>query len=108
MRKMKSRPESSWSRIVTMGSVSLMIHDSENSSMMRVNMASVRPTVAARPLPLRQLAGEDRDENDVVDAEDDFERGEGEERDPDVQRTNPIQRRYVSLSTLGRVSPEPR
>jgi hypothetical protein len=32
----------------------------------------------------RQLVGEDRDENEVVDAEDDFEDDKGNEADPDI------------------------
>lgn len=32
----------------------------------------------------RQLVGKDRDENEVVDAEDDFEDNKGDEADPDI------------------------
>src|SRR5690606_310744 len=39
------------------------------------------------PLLLRlgQLAGQDRDEDDVVDPQHDFERREGQQRDPDLR-----------------------
>ncbi|MNT01829.1 hypothetical protein D3C72_1363130 [compost metagenome] len=33
----------------------------------------------------RQLVGKDRDENEIVDAEDDFENDKGDEADPDVR-----------------------
>ena len=48
-------------------------------------IAPPSPSVrAALLLLLRQLADQDRDEDDVVYAEHDFEKGEGEQRDQPV------------------------
>jgi hypothetical protein len=41
-------------------------------------------------LILRELPGEDRDEDDVVDAEDDLEHGEREQSDPRVWVGEPV------------------
>ncbi len=63
---MTSRPENAWPNVVKSG---------------RVGEREAHG--AGPPLHARgQLPGEDRDEDDVVDAEDDLEHREGEERDP--------------------------
>ena len=41
-------------------------------------------------LRLWQFAGENRDENDVIDAKNDFERGQGEQRRPNSWVRNPV------------------
>ena len=38
-----------------------------------------------------QAIGQDRDENDIVDAEHDFERGQCQQRDPDIRVCQQIQ-----------------
>ena len=62
-----------------------MIQVSENSSSDAHDHRAEQPD-AARPrlLAARQLAREDRDEDDVVDAEHDLEHGQRDERDPDL------------------------
>ena len=57
-----------------------MIHVSEGAA--GCASPSLRqPSVRAALLCPRQLADQDRDEDDVVDAENDFEKGEREQRD---------------------------
>ena len=68
--------------IVNSGVVSRMIQVRDSSSTMRVTIARARPRRRAAPLRSGQPPDEDRDEDDVVDAEDDLERGEGDQRDP--------------------------
>ena len=68
-----------------------MIQDSDSSSRMRMIMASPRPdAVGAGLLLRRQLPDQDRDEDDVVDAEHDLEGGEGQEGDPDRGVRHPL------------------
>ena len=45
-----------------------------------------------RLLGRRQAPDQDRDEDDVVDAEDDFQGGQGQERDPDFRTGEPFHR----------------
>ena len=77
---MRSRPEKPCPNAWKSGWVSRMIQVSERSSRMRMPIAPASPIVrAAVLLVFRQLADEDRDEDDVVDAKNDFEEGEGEQ-----------------------------
>ena len=56
------------------GAVSRMIQASDSSSRMRMIMASARPDhPALLALLFGQLAGQDGDEDDVVDAQNDLE-----------------------------------
>ena len=60
-----------------------MIHDSENNSPTRMSIASPNPDQPGFFLLLRRkLAREDGNEDDVIDAEHQFERRERRERDP--------------------------
>ena len=103
--RIRSRPEISWPSTVNHGAVSRMIQASENSSSMRVTIAPSRPS-AARPrlLLVRQLARQDRDEDDVVDAEDDLEEGERGEGDPDLRVGQQV---HHFLCTSKRISAKP-
>ena len=51
----------------------------------------------ARLLGIGEFAGENRDEDDVVDAEDDLERREGEEGDPGFGGGKPVHGRARRL-----------
>jgi hypothetical protein len=53
----------------------------------------------------RQFAGEDRHEDDVVDAEDDLEHAEGEERDPAVDARRPAEGRLPGHAVRSGASP---
>ena len=65
------------------GCVSRVSHTMENSSAMRVSIANASPLMRADfALLLRQPPDQDRDEDDVVDAEDDLERGQRDEGEP--------------------------
>ena len=67
--------------IVNSGSVSRIIQRCESSSAMRISIASRRSEPPRlRLLRLRQPAGQDRDEDDVVDAEDDLQRRQRRQR----------------------------
>ena len=62
------------STTVNSGAVRRMIQAIDISSRMRITIAPIRPMRRARSCSAcRQLAGEDRDEDDVVDAEHDLE-----------------------------------
>ncbi len=81
--RMRSRPEISCLVTVKSGAVSPTSHDRTSSSPMRMNMARKRPDPPRELAPRgRQLVDEDRDEDDVVDPEHQFERGQRDERDP--------------------------
>ena len=91
---MMSRPEISWPNTSNNGVVSPITHEMPSSSRIRITIASPSPTLrASRLLVGGELAGQDRDEHDVVDAEHDLERGERDERQPDVGVAEPIHRR---------------
>ena len=82
--RIRSRPEISCPRIVNSGAVSLTIQASENSSSdARDHRAEQAEPARPRLLRRGSLPDEDRDENDVVDAEDDFQKRERREGDPD-------------------------
>jgi hypothetical protein len=55
-----------------------------------------RQAEGSRPRPqlLRQTPRQDRDEDDVVDAEDDLERGQGRQRDPRLETGDPFEHWY--------------
>src|SRR5438876_11934503 len=88
-RRRRSGPEKGWPNGLNSGRVSRMMPVRESSSKMRVTMASVRPDTGARLIAGGQLTGQDRDENDVVDAEDDLEHRQREQRDPGFGRGEP-------------------
>ena len=67
-----------------------MIQVSESISSDALPIAPPSPAPAALLLFLRQLANEDRNENDVVDSEHDFKEGESEEGDRAVGREKGI------------------
>ena len=71
---------------VNSGAVSPTIHDSTSSSPdaheHREEQADAPRRLALRG---RQLVDQDRDENDVVDAEHELERRQREKRDPDLR-----------------------
>ena len=68
-----------------------MIQVNDNSRAMRVSMASDRPMSAGALTPLRgQAAHQDRDEDDVVDAEHDLQHGEGQQGDPGLGIGDPF------------------
>ena len=76
---------------VKSGVVSLTIQASENSSRTRVTIAPSSPSRRARRAAgRRQLSRQDRDEDDVVDAEDDFEERERREGNPDLRVGHPV------------------
>ena len=66
------------------GSVRRMSQAIEPSSASRVANAKARPTLRAPALRARQAARQQRQEHQVVDAKDDFQRDEAEEASPDV------------------------
>ena len=72
--RIRSRPEISWPSTVNSGAVRPITQVIDSSRRIRMNIASDRPSLP-RPLAVcrRQLARQDRDEDDVVDAEDDLE-----------------------------------
>ena len=83
--RMRSRPEKPWLNAVNSGSREP--HDPGQ----REQQQDAHPHRAAQPdrppallLFLRQLADQDRNEDDVVYAKNDFEKGEGEKRDQPV------------------------
>ena len=90
--RIRPRPETSTPRSVNSGVVSRTTHAMlSSSSRIRVTNAPNRPSRRAlAPLLLRQLPGEDRDEDDVVDAEDDLEHGQREQSDPRVRVGDPV------------------
>ena len=70
-------------QVVTTGSVRPMSQVSENSSAIRPSSASARPIWrAAALLMLGQPAGDDRQEDQVVDAEHDLQRGQRQQAGP--------------------------
>ena len=79
---MMSRPEISEPSTVNSGAVSVTIQEMPASSPKRMMSASERPITRAVALVRRQLVGEDRDEDQVVDAEHDLEHDEGAETEP--------------------------
>ena len=82
MIRTRSRPEISVPSTVKSGAVRPITQDSEKRSRMRVTMASSRPSGGPRLLLGRQLAGQDRDEDDVVDPQHDLQGGQGQQPDP--------------------------
>ena len=84
------------SNSVKSGAVSRMIQASDISSRMRMIIAAASPRRRAlRLLAVGQLAGENRDEDDVVDAEDDFEKRERRERDEAVGGQKSVKHRCL-------------
>ena len=82
---MRSRPEISLPKTVKSGAVSRMIHAIDSSSTMRITIAASRPVRrACGLLRRRQLARQNRDEDDVVDAENDFEKRQRDQREQTV------------------------
>ena len=55
----------------------------------------------ARLLRRRQLPGQDRDEDDVVDAEDDLEERQRREGDPDLRVGQPVHRAPLYVNGAG-------
>src|SRR5438876_5122584 len=96
-RRRRSGPEKGWPNGLNSGRVSRMMPVRESSSKMRVTMASVRPDTGARLLAGGQLTGQDRDENDVVDAEDDLEHRQREEGDPGFGGGEPVHGANVNV-----------
>ena len=71
---------------VKSGAVRPMIQDRISSRPMRMNIARNRPIVRAVPAALGgQLVDQDRDEDDVVDAEHELERGQRQQGDPGLR-----------------------
>src|SRR5438046_2547979 len=95
---MRSRPEKGWPNGLNSGRVSRMMPVRESSSRMRVTMASVRPTVRARGCsPAGSLPARIEMKNDVVDAEDDLEHRQREQRDPGLGRGEPVHGANVNV-----------
>ena len=95
----RSRPEISWPTMSmrNSGAVMPMIQESMNSRPTRMNIARNRPIMPRLALLLRrQLVDQDRDEDDVVDAEHQLERGERQEA-----RSRPAGRSGVRASVAG-------
>ena len=87
----KLRPNSSKT-----GCVSPTIQAIEPSSASRVISANAKPDLARPVLAFRrQPSGKNGDEHQIVDAENDFERGERQQAGPDLGIAQPI---HVSLS----------
>ena len=77
---------------VKSGAVSPITQVIDSSSAMRMNIASDSPTLRARSRSSgAQLSGQDRDEDDVVDAEDDLEDRQGQEGDPALGARHPVE-----------------
>ena len=97
--RMRSRQDTPWPHTANTGFVSDMTQLMPASNARRMTSASVRPIRRARSRsPRRQPAGENRDEDQVVDAEDDLEHDERREADPDRRIGHP----FHGVSTMWR------
>ena len=80
--RIRSRPETAWPSTANSGCVRRMIQLSVSSSPMRMNIARNSPIRRALPCCSGgSLPGEDREEDDVVDPEDDLHRRQRQQRD---------------------------
>ena len=96
-----SLPEKPWPKISNSGSVRPMTQAMARISTRRGTSAMMMPSrCAVCALLLRQLADEHGDEHQIVDAEDDFERGQRQQAEPDIGIQQPVHRRVVSTFAL--------
>ena len=79
--RIRSRQEKPWPKAVNTGSVSCTMNEIVASSTSRMikRRADAEPA-GARLLLLRQLVGQDRDEDQIVDAEHDLEHDQRQQR----------------------------
>ena len=92
--------------MVNNGSVRRMTHASESSSSTRVrHRAEETKAAGARLLVGGQLTRQDRDEDDVVDAQDDFQERQGCERNPDLRVGKPLHQHSSEKTNTCRVKP---
>jgi hypothetical protein len=86
---------------VNSGAVSRIIQVRVNSRTMRNTNASARPIWRARLACARQARDHDRNEDDVVDAENDLEHAERDQRRPGIG----IKQQIDHSSSIGRPGP---